>query len=450
MLHQSTESIEVFFSYSHKDEGLRDELSKHLSILKRQKVISDWHDRQITAGDEWKGVIDERLDSAHVILLLISSDFLSSDYCYDIELKRALERHDKEEAIVVPIILRDCDWNGAPFEKLQALPKDSKPVDSWENRDEAFTNVARGIREVVEKLTTATPPQKQPQQSTPQGPHLGSLVTRLCDRMDQQTDFSRFFRTQSKDYPGWPQIYLICGEERECPESLVKRLTRTVIQKFAHDKWGEQRGVVTEKMVLWPEDGEEVERRDRLMETIFSEFDHDCGDLSASSFTRAFSSMIDPVIVLRHNYVRAERWEKLEKSLLRWYLQFWDEVGNQAPKPQFVVFLSILYPYKDSASGWMSLFKRSRFDRVQMKGKLDELLENRSRPPNCPSRMLKELSCIERHHVKQWFDQHDLFDEAVRLTKCDELFRDSACRHMAEIQEALRQSHQEFINQRGY
>jgi hypothetical protein len=449
MLHQSTESIEVFFSYSHKDEGLRDELSNHLSVLKHQKVISDWHDRKITAGDEWKGVIDERLDSAHVILLLISSDFLASDYCYDIEMTRALERHDKEEAIIVPIILRDCDWNGAPFGKLQALPKDCKPITSWANRDEAFKNVALGIRVVVEKITTAIPLHKRPRPASSQSLHLGSLVHQLCDRTDQEDDFYRFFQRQSRHYPGWPQIYLICGEVRELPDSLVERLTRTVIQEYAHDKWGEQRGVVAGKPISWPDEGEEVERQQRLLARIFREFDRDYDDLSASAFTRAFSSMIDPVIVLRHN-LRAELWEKQEKKLLKWYLEFWDEVGNQFPKPQFVVFLKILYPSRESASGWTSLFKRSRFDRRQMEGKLIELLKYRSHSPHCPSLMLKELSCIEWHHVKDWFDQYNLFDEAVRLMKCAELFRNGKCRHLDEIEVALKQVHQEFIKQRGY
>jgi hypothetical protein len=115
-------------------------------------VITNWHDRQITAGEEWKGTIDDHLASAHVILLLISPDFIASDYCYDIELDLAMKRHDAGEASVIPIILRSVDWRGAPFGKLQALPKDAKPVQSWSNVDEAFTNVAEGIRRAVEKL----------------------------------------------------------------------------------------------------------------------------------------------------------------------------------------------------------------------------------------------------------------------------------------------------------
>ena len=144
--------VELFYSYSHKDEELRDELERHLSILKRQGVIAGWHDRRIGAGKEWKGQIDAHLNSAAVILLLVSSDFLASDYCYDVEMKRALERHDAGEARVIPVILRAVDWKGAPFGKLQCLPTDAKPVTSWSNRDEAFRDVAQGIRKAVEEL----------------------------------------------------------------------------------------------------------------------------------------------------------------------------------------------------------------------------------------------------------------------------------------------------------
>ena len=137
--------IAVFFSYAHEDERLRDQLEKHLSILKRQGVISGWHDRSIGAGREWAGEISEHLESAQVILLLVSSSFLASDYCHDVEMKRALERHEKGVARVIPVILRPVDWHGASFGKLQALPKDGKAVTSWRSRDEAFKNVAEGI-----------------------------------------------------------------------------------------------------------------------------------------------------------------------------------------------------------------------------------------------------------------------------------------------------------------
>lgn len=138
--------IELFFSYSHRDEDLMKELVKHLSILKRQGLICAWHDRQITAGTEWEGQIDQHLNSAQVILLLISPDFMASDYCYDIELDRAMERHQNKAARVIPVILRPVDWKGAPFGKLQSLPKDAKPITSWTNRDEAFLDYSTHSR----------------------------------------------------------------------------------------------------------------------------------------------------------------------------------------------------------------------------------------------------------------------------------------------------------------
>jgi hypothetical protein len=145
--------LEIFISFSNKDDGMRVKLEAHLSLFKHQGLIAAWHYRQITAGTEWEGQIDGHLNSSHIILLLISTNFLASRYCYDVEMTRALERHAAGEARVVPIIIRQCDWHTAPFGKLQALPKDAKPVPDWKNHDAAFTDVARGIRAVVAELT---------------------------------------------------------------------------------------------------------------------------------------------------------------------------------------------------------------------------------------------------------------------------------------------------------
>ena len=145
--------IEVFFSYAHKDEALVEQLRRQLALLKRQGVIRDWHDREMTAGTAWKGEIHAKLASAGVILLCVSSDFIASDYCFDVEMGCALARHDAKAARVIPVLLRDCDWQEAPFGKLQGLPKDMLPVTSWPNRDEAFADVARGIRKAVREIT---------------------------------------------------------------------------------------------------------------------------------------------------------------------------------------------------------------------------------------------------------------------------------------------------------
>lgn len=149
--------INLFISYAHADERLRDELSKHLALLRRQGIIMEWHDRRIGAGEGWKGAIDEHLERADIILLLISADFLASDYCFGLEMKRALERQASGDAYVIPVIIRACDWTSGPFARLQALPRDGKPVISWSNRDKAWHDVTRGIKVAVERIASGEP-----------------------------------------------------------------------------------------------------------------------------------------------------------------------------------------------------------------------------------------------------------------------------------------------------
>jgi len=149
--------ITAFISYSHADAKLKSDLLKHLTPLKRLRLIDDWHDQEIKAGDEWEKAISKRIDDADLVLLLISADFIASEYCYSKELETALDRHEAKKATVIPIILRHCLWNELPFGKLQALPTDAKPITSWDSQDEALTTVARRIREVLQAKRSSSP-----------------------------------------------------------------------------------------------------------------------------------------------------------------------------------------------------------------------------------------------------------------------------------------------------
>jgi internalin A len=142
--------VSVFISYSHQDEVLKDKLKTHLSNLANNNKIRTWDDREIPPGDEWEEDINHFLETSEFILLLISSDFLASKYCISVELKTAIERHNRKDAVVIPISLRACDWSGASFGKIQGLPKDMKAVTSWSNEDEAFTNIAKGISKSID------------------------------------------------------------------------------------------------------------------------------------------------------------------------------------------------------------------------------------------------------------------------------------------------------------
>jgi len=144
--------LNVFVSYSHEDEALRNDLLKHLEPLKRTHKVEVWHDRKLKAGDEWNREIAVNLQSADLILLLVSIDFINSFYCYDVELNAAMERHAQKKAGVVPILMRNCLWRHTPFAKLQAVPKVGGAVASWSNRDDALAHVAEEVRLVAEEL----------------------------------------------------------------------------------------------------------------------------------------------------------------------------------------------------------------------------------------------------------------------------------------------------------
>jgi hypothetical protein len=196
--------VDVFFSYSHRDEPLRDELSKHLKLLERQGFVKSWHDRRIAPGDEWRSAIDENLRAADIILLLISADFLASDYCFDVEMQTALERHERGEARVVPIILRPVDWRSSPFGKLKALPKDGKPVVTFASQDSAFEEIAAEIRRLIENEPGERAPSFQRRQTakiqllpvTPSSPLIlglaidvsGSMQTSMRNADDRENN----------------------------------------------------------------------------------------------------------------------------------------------------------------------------------------------------------------------------------------------------------------------
>ncbi len=144
--------VTLFYSYAHEDEDLREALEKHLSVLRRTGFIAEWHDRKIGAGDEWKNEIDHHLTSADIVLLLVSADFTASDYCWGDEMAKALARHDRGAAQVIPVILRWCDWKDTPLGKLQAVPTNAKPITAWSDRDEALYDVVAAIRRTVEKI----------------------------------------------------------------------------------------------------------------------------------------------------------------------------------------------------------------------------------------------------------------------------------------------------------
>lgn len=216
--------VDLFCSYSHRDEKLRDKLALHLAMLQRQGVINAWHDREIQAGTEWAKEIDDKLNAAAIILLLISDHFLASDYCYDIEMKRAIERHEAGEAVVIPIILKPVDWSGAPFGKLQAFPKDAKPVTKWSNRDDAFVNIAQGIREAAQSLAAqlAERPAVAPAELQASSPTAPNAVAPLTTNPSTWEELGGQVPLDSPFYVERPPMESRCYEAIAKPGALIR------------------------------------------------------------------------------------------------------------------------------------------------------------------------------------------------------------------------------------
>lgn len=142
----------VFVSYAHEDEDWKDRIRAHLAALRRTGRISIWHDRELGGGDDWRDEIRAELDAADIILLLVSSDFIASDFIWEEELRVAMDRRTAGEARVVPVIVRPCDWNDLEFAQLQALPRDGQPISEHDDTDRALTEVAEGVERIVDRI----------------------------------------------------------------------------------------------------------------------------------------------------------------------------------------------------------------------------------------------------------------------------------------------------------
>ncbi|HYT45669.1 MAG TPA: TIR domain-containing protein, partial [Methylomirabilota bacterium] len=216
-------AVKIFVCYAHEDEDLLKKLKSHLQPFQRQGLIELWHDREITAGKEWKREIDLQLNNAQIILILVSPDFMASDYCYGIEMKRAMEKHEHGEAQVIPIILRHVTWQTTPLGKLQALPTDAEPITSstWQSIDEALLDVAKGLQKVINELS------KNAKSTIQQGITFGKLQNRTHQNKSRQESLIDILSIIAETSNSFVEKVFILG----CPGS-GKTTSAQYIQKY--------------------------------------------------------------------------------------------------------------------------------------------------------------------------------------------------------------------------
>lgn len=146
------EKVKIFFSYAHKDREYLEEFKEYIKIFERNELVERWDDNELIVGEKWDNSIKEKIYSADIIIFLLSSTSLASDYIYNHELKIAFELKEMEESYVVPIIIKECLWDMTEFSEFQILPLDGKAVNSWTIREEAWTSVSRGLKKAIDNI----------------------------------------------------------------------------------------------------------------------------------------------------------------------------------------------------------------------------------------------------------------------------------------------------------
>ena len=227
--------IKLFYSYSHKDSEFRESLETSLAVLRNNKIIDEWHDEKIVAGDDWNQEIENNMKDSHIILLLFSPDFIASEACKK-EIDLAVQLKQNEGVIFIPIILRDCAWTDINnIANIEALPKKGTPITKWNDKDSAWRSVYEGIKLQVEKIKDNFAPvlKENFKNDLLRNPIIGTTLDKLfvypdileVNKSKQKLEKNEVDSAKLKDIRNFDHRYiLIEGEEQSGKTSLCRML----------------------------------------------------------------------------------------------------------------------------------------------------------------------------------------------------------------------------------
>lgn len=330
-------------------------------------------------------------------------------------------RHAKQagKPCFIFLLAEDCPWPPAHIErgeggkKLEALRAEfcaRYEVSSFHNEDELAGLVGASVHNWNPLLPIREPlprPKPLPDPLPTAEPNLGLLVPKTCDRLPQEAAFATQFRDSLKAYPRMPQIYFVHGRERECHDSFIERLAHQ-IGKHAETNEGAQQGVVAFKQMAWPYVGDLPQLQQQLLKLLFDEF---AGlylgeEQSATALSQLPAMSRVPFVVIQHR-IDAAHWNREARELLNWYIAYWAKIKIAPSRPpQFLIFLSIVYPKSQPDPWWKKWRASKQVDKEQIEREIHEISQTRN--ADCPCLTLHELSSVSPNDVKNWFNQHRL------------------------------------------
>jgi len=411
--------LKVFISYSHRDKDLLAELNSHLANLRNLALIEQWTDNEIQAGTEWEADIWSHFNSAHILILLISADFLSSYYCYRKEFEEAEQRHHRKAVRLLPVIVRACDWKDGRLDRLQCLCAEKavalygdKPTD----RDPAWTMVVTEVRKVVTQMASA--PKPRPAANAESEDSEGDFVPLLCNRQPQeQLLFERFIGAT----PGAPQFYFLPGQENAVHTSFVTRVRYDTVPKLLGEEFESLRHLTQSISAEWtqkPPSGKELPYLTaKLAWQIDAKLKPD------AVLIKKHAKMAGGIIVIQHR-LYAKYWNEKTPALLREYVAFWSKAANEEERPLFLIFFNVIFDETISA------------DSPQLAALAALAAELDGKP--CSVTVFDPLGAVEWEHVDTWreiyFPRRRYQDQQLR-----QLFAEKRSRPMKEVEPALRE-----------
>jgi hypothetical protein len=403
--------FKVFYSYSHKDKKLRKELGAHLKALEHENLIRSWHDRMIAPGDEWASEIDKHLDEADIILLLVSSDFISSEYCWGAEMARAIERYNAGEARIIPVIIRKCVWQGTAFGKLQALPDTGLAVDDSkrERRDLRFTNVVEGIKAVIQKKTGDSEARSTEKRSL--GiikPKIPDLLPYLCDRVKEEEDLRTAILQIKDEMRQRPLICIIHGDQDECHNMFRKQLQKNSLLRFLKDLNPDELPIHDFQLRI-PSDYKGT--KDYLDKIRCNLAEQVLGRSTASNQDIARTLSLHKAPVMICSDLRTEDWQPHGPQLIKTFIEYWDEFPDVRPGPHLISCL--FFTYRSTRVTDVSQAERHIEVNHQARSFLESLdfSEYRSEYRKVCGVVLPELRAVKLKDVEDWICDRKYFDD---------------------------------------